>query len=134
MFERLIDRVQISMKIWEPVCAEVCLYLRNENPSRFVTVGLIFIFSHKLVWAELSRFFLQICNNFKSPQVDGDTVSGICFVGYFKTGIRAGFVLTPMSLVLVCGLIFLLRGNIFMHTWFIVHICFIISVFFLYTN
>ncbi|KAL5013281.1 hypothetical protein ScPMuIL_007551 [Solemya velum] len=43
-------------------------------------------------------------------EVDGDTVSGICFVGYFKTGIRAGFVLTPMSLVLVCGLIFLLRG------------------------
>uniref|UniRef100_A0A4W3JHJ9 Protein smoothened n=1 Tax=Callorhinchus milii TaxID=7868 RepID=A0A4W3JHJ9_CALMI len=43
-------------------------------------------------------------------QVDGDSVSGICFVGYKNYHFRAGFVLAPIGLVLVVGGYFLIRG------------------------
>ncbi|XP_074831906.1 LOW QUALITY PROTEIN: protein smoothened [Carettochelys insculpta] len=43
-------------------------------------------------------------------QVDGDSVSGICFVGYKNYRYRAGFVLAPIGLVLMVGGYFLIRG------------------------
>ncbi|KAG8440101.1 hypothetical protein GDO86_006042 [Hymenochirus boettgeri] len=43
-------------------------------------------------------------------QVDGDSVSGICFVGYKNYHYRAGFVLAPIGIVLVVGGYFLIRG------------------------
>ncbi|XP_068128728.1 protein smoothened [Hyperolius riggenbachi] len=43
-------------------------------------------------------------------QVDGDSVSGICFVGYKNYRYRAGFVLAPIGIVLVVGGYFLIRG------------------------
>nr|6D35_A Chain A, Smoothened,Soluble cytochrome b562,Smoothened [synthetic construct] len=43
-------------------------------------------------------------------QVDGDSVSGICFVGYKNYHYRAGFVLAPIGLVLIGGGYFLIRG------------------------
>uniref|UniRef100_A0A8C6WX70 Protein smoothened n=1 Tax=Neogobius melanostomus TaxID=47308 RepID=A0A8C6WX70_9GOBI len=43
-------------------------------------------------------------------EVDGDSVSGICFVGYKNYMYRAGFVLAPIGLVLVVGGYFLIRG------------------------
>nr|XP_006633522.1 PREDICTED: smoothened homolog [Lepisosteus oculatus] len=43
-------------------------------------------------------------------QVDGDSVSGICFVGYKNYRYRAGFVLAPIGLVLLIGGYFLIRG------------------------
>ncbi|XP_029471308.1 smoothened homolog isoform X2 [Rhinatrema bivittatum] len=43
-------------------------------------------------------------------QVDGDSVSGICFVGYKNYHYRAGFVLAPIGLVLLVGGYFLVRG------------------------
>ncbi|OXB56061.1 hypothetical protein ASZ78_013143 [Callipepla squamata] len=43
-------------------------------------------------------------------QVDGDSVSGICFVGYKNYRYRAGFVLAPIGLVLLVGGYFLIRG------------------------
>ncbi|MBN3298400.1 SMO protein, partial [Amia calva] len=43
-------------------------------------------------------------------QVDGDSVSGICFVGYKNYNYRAGFVLAPIGVVLVVGGYFLIRG------------------------
>ncbi|KAL8222538.1 UNVERIFIED_CONTAM: hypothetical protein K2H54_077289 [Gekko kuhli] len=43
-------------------------------------------------------------------QVDGDSVSGICFVGYKNYHYRAGFVLAPIGLVLIVGGYFLIRG------------------------
>ncbi|CAG5134549.1 unnamed protein product [Candidula unifasciata] len=43
-------------------------------------------------------------------EIDGDSVSGICFVGVFNHGIRALFVLVPVGLVIVIGTFFLLRG------------------------
>lgn len=43
-------------------------------------------------------------------QVDGDSVSGICFVGYKNYHYRAGFVLAPIGLVLIIGGYFLIRG------------------------
>ncbi|CAB1346225.1 unnamed protein product [Coregonus sp. 'balchen'] len=42
--------------------------------------------------------------------VDGDSVSGICFVGYKNYHYRAGFVLAPIGVVLVIGGYFLIRG------------------------
>ena len=44
-------------------------------------------------------------------QVDGDSVSGIGFVGYKNYRYRAGFVLAPIGLVLVVGGYFLIRGE-----------------------
>lgn len=44
-------------------------------------------------------------------QVDGDSVSGICFVGYKNYRYRAGFVLAPIGLVLIVGGYFLIRGG-----------------------
>ncbi|XP_026877431.2 smoothened homolog [Electrophorus electricus] len=43
-------------------------------------------------------------------EVDGDSVSGICFVGYKNYRYRAGFVLAPIGVVLVIGGNFLIRG------------------------
>ncbi|XP_013888917.1 protein smoothened [Austrofundulus limnaeus] len=43
-------------------------------------------------------------------EVDGDSVSGICFVGYKNYRFRAGFVLAPIGVVLVVGGYFLIRG------------------------
>ncbi|XP_017349767.1 smoothened homolog [Ictalurus punctatus] len=43
-------------------------------------------------------------------QVDGDSVSGICFVGYKNYRYRAGFVLAPIGVVLTVGGYFLVRG------------------------
>nr|XP_057933573.1 protein smoothened isoform X2 [Doryrhamphus excisus] len=43
-------------------------------------------------------------------EVDGDSVSGICFVGYKNYRYRAGFVLAPIGVVLVVGGYFLIRG------------------------
>lgn len=45
-------------------------------------------------------------------QVDGDSVSGICFVGYKNYRYRAGFVLAPIGLVLIVGGYFLIRGEL----------------------
>uniref|UniRef100_A0A3Q3JMI7 Protein smoothened n=1 Tax=Monopterus albus TaxID=43700 RepID=A0A3Q3JMI7_MONAL len=42
-------------------------------------------------------------------EVDGDSVSGICFVGYKNYRYRAGFVLAPIGVVLVVGGYFLIR-------------------------
>jgi len=43
-------------------------------------------------------------------QVDGDSVSGICFVGYISHAHRAGFVLLPVGLCAIVGLVFLVQG------------------------
>lgn len=43
--------------------------------------------------------------------MDGDSVSGICFVGYKNYRYRAGFVLAPIGVVLVVGGYFLIRGE-----------------------
>lgn len=51
--------------------------------------------------------------------MDGDSVSGICFVGYKNYRYRAGFVLAPIGMVLVVGGYFLIRGERKPHEWFI---------------
>ncbi|XP_035688743.1 smoothened homolog [Branchiostoma floridae] len=43
-------------------------------------------------------------------QVDGDSLSGICFVGYQNHEYRAGFLLAPVAVVLASGLWFLGNG------------------------
>ena len=44
-------------------------------------------------------------------QIDGDSLSGICFVGYVQHAYRVGFVLVPLVLVLVAGLGFIGSGE-----------------------
>lgn len=44
-------------------------------------------------------------------QIDGDSLSGICFVGVFDNGYRGGFVLAPIGLMLVIGLGYLILGT-----------------------
>lgn len=41
-------------------------------------------------------------------EIDGDSLSGICFVGVFNNGYRGGFVLAPIGLMLVIGLGYLI--------------------------
>ncbi|KAL8590973.1 hypothetical protein ACOMHN_019520 [Nucella lapillus] len=43
-------------------------------------------------------------------EIDGDYLSGICFVGYHNHSVRAGFVLVPVASVLIVGLFFLSKG------------------------
>ncbi|XP_063537085.1 protein smoothened isoform X2 [Cydia strobilella] len=43
-------------------------------------------------------------------EVDGSSVTGICFVGYVNHPMRAGLLLAPLLLVLLLGGYFLLRG------------------------
>lgn len=47
-----------------------------------------------------------------SLQIDGDSVSGICFVGYFTHSVRAIFVLAPITLVMIASLVFLVMGKL----------------------
>ncbi|XP_062621329.1 protein smoothened-like, partial [Saccostrea cucullata] len=41
-------------------------------------------------------------------EIDGDSLSGVCFVGAFNNGYRGGFVLLPVGLLLVIGLVYLI--------------------------
>ncbi|XP_033726816.1 smoothened homolog [Pecten maximus] len=43
-------------------------------------------------------------------EIDGDSVSGICFVGYREYGYRLGFVVLPLTLCLCAGIVNLIRG------------------------
>ncbi|PVD32109.1 hypothetical protein C0Q70_07537 [Pomacea canaliculata] len=43
-------------------------------------------------------------------EIDGDSLSGICFVGFRNHTARAGFVLVPVGCVLVGGLFYLIKG------------------------
>ncbi|EDO45534.1 predicted protein, partial [Nematostella vectensis] len=43
-------------------------------------------------------------------QVDANSISGICFVGYKNPSMRAGFLLAPLGLDLVIGGMFLAKG------------------------
>ncbi|XP_069696692.1 protein smoothened isoform X2 [Periplaneta americana] len=45
-------------------------------------------------------------------EIDGDSVAGICFVGYVNHAARAGFLLVPITTVLFVGGYFLTRGLI----------------------
>jgi smoothened protein len=44
-------------------------------------------------------------------EIDGDSVAGICFVGYVNHAARAGFLLGPITIVLIIGGYFLSRGE-----------------------
>ncbi|XP_071104100.1 protein smoothened-like [Haliotis cracherodii] len=71
--------------------------------------------SSKTAYFHLVSWFLPLVLSIiclAISEIDGDSLSGICFVGYMKHGIRAGFVLGPIAVVLVCGLVFLVRGLI----------------------
>ncbi len=48
---------------------------------------------------------------FVISQVDGDSVSGICFVGYLNHSYRGFFLLLPVGVVIVIGLGFLIKGG-----------------------
>ncbi|XP_019732627.1 protein smoothened [Hippocampus comes] len=62
---------------------------------------------HMLTW---SIPFVLTVAILAIAEVDGDSVSGICFVGYKNYRYRAGFVLAPIGVVLVVGGYFLIRG------------------------
>lgn len=44
-------------------------------------------------------------------EIDGDSVTGICFVGHINSAARAGLLLVPLGAALTIGGYFLLRGN-----------------------
>ncbi|KAL3891615.1 hypothetical protein ACJMK2_003870 [Sinanodonta woodiana] len=43
-------------------------------------------------------------------QVDADSVSGICFIGYYNKAARGGFVLAPVGLSFLIGTVLLIKG------------------------
>lgn len=45
-------------------------------------------------------------------EVDGSSVTGVCFVGYINHPMRAALLLAPLSVVLLLGGYFLLRGQL----------------------
>lgn len=44
-------------------------------------------------------------------EIDGDSISGICFVGHVNPAARAGLLLGPLGGVLIVGGFFLFRGK-----------------------
>lgn len=70
--------------------------------------ALVLSFFVRLISAYSQWVILTLWN---ISQVDGDSVSGICFVGYKNYRFRAGFVLAPIGVVLVVGGYFLIRGE-----------------------
>ncbi|XP_038052164.1 smoothened homolog [Patiria miniata] len=62
---------------------------------------------HLLAW---SLPFILVVIIVAINEVDGDSVSGICFVGYQNHYYRAGFVLLPIGIMLVVGGFFLMNG------------------------
>lgn len=46
-------------------------------------------------------------------EIDGNSVTGICFVGYTNHAVRAWFLLGPVLIVLLVGGYFLSRGKIY---------------------
>lgn len=59
-------------------------------------------------------------------EVDGNSVTGVCFVGYVNHPMRAALLLAPLSIVLLLGGYFLLRGkfnrNIFLVCMFYMYV------------
>lgn len=49
-------------------------------------------------------------------EIDGNSVTGICFVGYTNHAVRAWFLLGPVLIVLLVGGYFLCRGMFQIHT------------------
>ncbi|XP_055338191.1 frizzled-7-A-like [Paramacrobiotus metropolitanus] len=47
--------------------------------------------------------------------IDGDVMSGVCFLGLWDTSVLRGFVLAPLLLCIAVGLIFLLHGFVSLH-------------------
>ena len=43
-------------------------------------------------------------------EIDGNSVTGICFVGYANDEYRAGFLLVPVAIALAVGTAFLFKG------------------------
>ncbi|XP_033640595.1 smoothened homolog [Asterias rubens] len=64
-------------------------------------------FFHLLAW---SLPFALVVIILALNQVDGDSVSGICFVGYQNHYYRAGFVLVPIGIMLTVAGFFLMSG------------------------
>ena len=46
-------------------------------------------------------------------EIDGNSITGICFVGYFNHSVRVAFLLVPLILAMLFGGFFLLRGTYF---------------------
>lgn len=51
-------------------------------------------------------------------QIDADSLSGICFPGFYDSWIRTGFVLVPIGVALVVGAFFSVRGQLFIYLAF----------------
>lgn len=45
-------------------------------------------------------------------EIDGDSITGICFVGHVNPAARAGLLLGPLGAALLVGGYFLIRGNL----------------------
>lgn len=98
------------MVTWSiPFVLTVAILAIAEVKSRhFETVKCFPVIGKNSIWSLISCFFSLL---YGASQVDGDSVSGICFVGYKNYKYRAGFVLAPIGVVLVVGGYFLIRGE-----------------------
>ena len=83
-----------------------------------VRVTLFFTFRKVKPKIHSQIFKLDFDNNLLPKklifQVDANSLSGICFVGYKKPKMRAGFLLAPLSLDLIVGGVFLTQGKVLM--------------------
>ncbi len=91
-----------------------------------LTVAILAIAEVRLLLSILYYFFVRLISAYSQtlwniPQVDGDSVSGICFVGYKNYRFRAGFVLAPIGVVLVVGGYFLIRGERYLNSVWQLH-------------
>lgn len=94
------------------VLTVVCLALKQVS----VRVSWVIIFESGFVTREIYlEKNLGLTVQLFNLQIDGDSVSGICFVGNMHGEYRGGFVLAPVGIAIACGLFFLLRGESVFH-------------------
>lgn len=46
-------------------------------------------------------------------EIDGDSITGTCFVGHVNVAARAGLLLGPLGIAMIVGGYFLFRGNFY---------------------
>lgn len=60
-------------------------------------------------------------------EIDGDYVTGICFVGYVNMGARVGLLLSPLAATMIASGYIIIRGEIYFAFHFLKHFRIVIS-------
>lgn len=83
----------------------MCVYFSGKIQDRIDKKAAYF---HLVAW---SLPLILTIATMAFGEVDGSSVTGICFVGYVNHPMRAALLLGPITVVMILGGYFLLRGK-----------------------